>query len=99
MSSTEPRRANATAGAPFTQQQEVYDRSFHELYSIAAMVTHKPASPIVLKHDDATGTSEDGGKTREERQEKYRNITDDEITRAKTAKLAAPTTMPWSTSW
>ncbi|CAN0352706.1 unnamed protein product, partial [Scytosiphon promiscuus] len=43
---------------------------------------------IVLKHEDATGTSGDGRKAWEELQEKYLKVTDETI-RAKTAELAA----------
>ena len=54
------------------------------------MVTQKPASLSVLKHEDATGTSGDGQKAWEELQEKHIKVTDETI-RAKTAELAATT--------
>ncbi|CAN0373449.1 unnamed protein product, partial [Scytosiphon promiscuus] len=54
------------------------------------MVTQKPASLIVLKHEDTTGTSGDGRRAWEELQEKYLKVTDETI-RAKTAELAATT--------
>ena len=79
-----------TGGSTLAQQQEAYDRASHDLYAILFMVTQKPASLIVLKHEDTTGTSGDGRRAREELQEKYLKVTDETI-RSKTAELAATT--------
>lgn len=80
----------AAKGASLAEQQEAYDRGSHDLYVILFIVAQKPAFLIVLKHENATGTSGDGQKAPEDLQEKYIKITDETI-RAKTAELAATT--------
>ena len=82
--------STATTGRSLAQQQEAYDRASHDLYAILFMVTPKPAYLIVLKHEDATGTSCDGRKAWDELQEKYLKVIDETIS-AKTAELAATT--------
>lgn len=89
-STTATKGSTAITGRSLAQQQEAYDRASHNLYAILFMVTQNPVSLIVLKHDDATGTSGDGRKTWEELQEKYLKVTDKNI-RAKIAELAATT--------
>ena len=56
----------ATARNLPEHRHETYDRVPHEVSAIIFMVTQIPASLIVLKHEDATGTIGDKRKAWEE---------------------------------
>ena len=53
---------------------------------IFLLTTEKPASLLVLKHEDETGTTGDGQKALQELVLKYNKVTD-EVIRAKMDKL------------
>ena len=62
------------------------NRANEDLYAILCLLTDKPASLLVLKHEDESGTSGDGLKALQELVGKYNKVTD-EVIRATMEKL------------
>ena len=61
-----PRPTEATAGtgsAPaLAQEIAAYERTYQDLFAMLFLLTEKPASLLVLKHEDDTGMTGDGQK-------------------------------------
>ena len=63
------------------------NRANEDLYAILYLLTEKPASLLVLKHEDESATSGDGLKALQKLVGKYNKVTD-EVIRATMEKLA-----------
>ena len=70
--------AQASQIAP-AQNTSAYERENQDLYDILFLRTEKPASILVLKHEDETGMIGDGQKALQELVAKYNKITDEVI--------------------
>ena len=85
-----PRPTEAAAGAgsspALAQETAAYERANQDLYGMLLLLTEKPASLLVLKHEDETGTTGDGHKAIQKHVSKYNKVTD-EVIRAKMDKL------------
>ena len=85
-----PRPVETTAGTgsspALAQEIAAYERANQNLYAILFLLTEKPASLLVLKHEDEIGTTGDGQKALQELVSKYNKVTD-EVIRAKMDKL------------
>ena len=83
-----PAKATAGTGSSPTLAQGIaaYERANQHLYTMLFLLTEKPASLVVLKHDDETGTTGDSGKVLQELLSKYNKVID-EVIRAKMDKL------------
>ena len=85
-----PRPTEATAGTgsspALAQEVAAYERANQDLYAMLFLLTEKPASLLVLKHEDETGTTGDGQKALHELVSVCNKVTD-EVFRAKMDKL------------
>ena len=76
-----------TGSSPaLAQEIAVYEMANQDLYAMLFLLTEKPASLLVLKHEDKTGTTGDGQKALQELVSKCNKVTD-EVIRAKMDKL------------
>ena len=75
-------------GSSLALAQEIaaYKRANQDLYAMLFLPTEKPASLLVLNHEDETGTTGDGQNTLQERASKYNKVTG-ALIRAKMDKL------------
>ena len=78
-----PRPTKATAGTgsspALAEEIAAYERANQDLYAMLSLLTEKPASLLVLKHEDETGTTGDGQKALQELVSKYNKVTDEVI--------------------
>ena len=85
-----PRPTEATAGTgstpALTQNNAANKRANQNLYAILFLLSEKPASLSVVKHEEETGTTGDGQKALQELVLKYNKVTD-EVIQAKMDKL------------
>ena len=85
-----PRPTEATAGTgsspALAQEVAAYERANQDLYAMLFLLTEKPASLLILKHEDETGTTGGGQKALQELVSKYNKVTD-EVIRSKMDKL------------
>ena len=84
-SSPAPPGAQASQTA-LAQEILAYERANQDLYAILYLLTEKPASVLVLKHEDETGMTGDGQKAMQELVAKYNKVAD-EVIRVKMDKL------------
>ena len=71
----------ASTGSPSELAQEIaaFERPNQDMYDILGLLTEKPTSLLVLKHEDGYGMTGDGQKAPQELFSKYNKVTDEVI--------------------
>ena len=84
----QPRPTEETTSTGISPALAGFDRANEDLHAVLYLLTEKPRSRLVLKHEDETETSGHGQKPPQELEATYNKVTD-EVIRATMEKLVS----------